>query len=121
MLILSFEDGEVVEIGEFGSYGTVFYLERESVIVNMFENQGRYSGQLIKINDDFSTDTLFSYFNNADMAGVTVVYKINDEEVSIEKYNAEMEENWPDNSEIEESGKYSGQYDLTPENIDTYC
>ena len=55
------------------------------------------------------------------MEGVTVVYKINDEEVSIEKYNAEMEENWPDNSEIEESGKYSGQYDLTPENVDAYC
>ena len=111
-------NGKVVDLGEFGSVGSVDYIERESLIIDLYSRNGNFYRKLFRINKNGSVDTVISAFSNG-ASGNEPLFKINDVEVSEEVYEKEMDEKWP-----KQDGKSFGNedgYAFTYENFDRYC
>lgn len=92
------ENGRVVEVGEFGSFGNMQYLENEGMIFSGFYNMGEgfsvfcklENGKAEKIREFHQVD------GEAFMEPIESVYEIDGVTVSEEEYNAKYNELWSD-------------------------
>lgn len=115
--VLTFADGEIVEIGEFGYMGEISYVERGDILIDSRSSRGNSSGTVYRIGKNGSTEKVISYFSNA-ASGNELRYEINEETVSEEEFDARMSELYPENAVWTD---VFSQPTLTSENIDKYC
>ncbi|MBQ2903377.1 MAG: RNA polymerase sigma factor [Clostridia bacterium] len=117
--VLTYVNGKVVEVGYFGSWGSVIYVEKGSVIVEEYKGTGMHNVGVYKMNTDGTAENIFSSYTDKDYVELEEhSYKINGVEVSPEEYARLYEENYPKNTTVfyNDDG-----YALTPDNIDKYC
>ncbi len=114
VMIATYKNGKVVDLGKYGSMGYVSYVEKGSVIFSGYYTQGRVSEAYYKINSNGSAEKILSAFSNA-ASGDPLMYKINDVEVTKEEYEYQLSK-MPQNLTPSELS-----YSFTYENFDQYC
>lgn len=117
--ILTYTNGKVVQIYEGGRYGTLNYIERNSIVVESDLHQGIVYGCVKRINDDGSVEELFSHTDNSGAVpegSDDVYYKIGDENVSKFIYEMEVFRRMPEDTLV-----FCDGIPMTTENIDKYC
>ena len=117
--ILTYSDGKVKKLFEGGAFGRIEYVEYGSlVLINDYRN-GYESGTLIRVDNDGTSEKLFSHYNNKEYAeknGEKKVFNVNGENVSEREYDRQVEwELQPEFVAFEEGVL------MTAENIDKYC
>ena len=117
--ILTYTNGKVVQIYEGGKYGTLNYIERNSIVVESDLHQGIVTGYVKRIGDDGTAEVLFSHTDNEGAVpedSSDVYYKIGDENVSKFVYEMEVFIKMP-----EDTSEFCDGIPMTTENIDKYC
>ena len=117
--IFTYLNGNVVEIGYVGNWGSAVYVERGSVFLSEYEGNGAYSAEVYKMSASGKAEEIFSCYNDEKHDGLEKhSYKINDVEVSSEEYKRQYEENYPKNTTVFSN---DDGHPLTPDNINKYC
>lgn len=115
VLVVTYVNGRAVEVGSYGSNGTMEYAERESVIVDLYSKSGNVYETIYRMDDDGSGKKIVSYFSNS-ASGNELLYKINDVEVTEEEFINDRKKNYPTSELITSKTEYA----FTPEEIDRY-
>lgn len=82
-------DGELTELGEFGSNGKTLYCADSGILSNFYMQGGEYHCKYYRLEADGLVE--LAYFYNNSGRPETAVYKLNNVEVSEEEYNSELE------------------------------
>lgn len=117
--IFTYTNGKVVQIYEGGRYGTLNYIERNSIVVETDLHQGIVYGCVKRIGDDGTEEVLFSHTDNSGAVpegSDEVYYKIGDENVSKFVYEMEVFRRMP-----EDTSEFCDGIPMSNENIDKYC
>lgn len=120
-----YNNGSVVESGVNSSDGQFFYCEKSNIIytTSYTNGNGGTSKRLLRItNGEF--EQIVSFYSYYDSNKSQNVYKVNDEEVTKEQYDAKIKEyQIEDDSVMGEPLtriQYLDMYEITDENIDEY-
>ncbi|MDE6787701.1 MAG: hypothetical protein K2J47_00045 [Ruminococcus sp.] len=81
-------DGELTELGEFGSNGKTLYCADSGILSSFYMQGGKYHSKYYRLEADGLTE--LAYFYNDSGRSETSVYKLNDVEISEEEYNSEL-------------------------------
>ncbi len=86
-----YDNGVVVPVGPFGTYGSIKYEPETGRIVSVNDNGDYMDYELISINDEYETVTedKFSYYPDENDTDITI-YTHNDKEISYEDYVEEF-------------------------------
>lgn len=76
---------ELVNVGEFGSFGGMYYYPSEGYIISGFTGQGEDTTIVYKINDD-SVSVEANLWDNTGTVGKVYEYRVNDAKVTKEEY-----------------------------------
>lgn len=82
-------DGELTEFGEFGSNGMTLYCADSGILLSFYMQGGEHHSKYYRPEADGLVE--LAYFYNDSGRSETAVYKLNDVEISEEKYNSELE------------------------------
>lgn len=94
--VYSYYDGEVVEIGDFGSFGKMQYVEKEGLIFSHFMGQGDASSDFLKM-EDGKAELLFYLHSYPDCNDrLKDLYEIDNVSVSEEVFNEKWKELYED-------------------------
>lgn len=90
--LYTFEDGNIIDLGDNGGYGCFEFYPSNEYISNEHSGQGFLIGEFRRLVDG-ELKTELSYYNNADSAssGAVITYEINKEEVSLKTYEESLE------------------------------
>ncbi len=116
--VVTYVNGKVVEVGEYGSVGAFEYVEKGSLIASSRYGHGNHSGTLYSMSDDGSAKELFSFFSTLPSEDGNYSCEVNDQKVSYDEYEKQFDENWPDSSMLTSSNT---SYAFTYEDFDKYC
>lgn len=94
--VYSYYDGNIVEIGHFGSFGKIKYVEKEGLIFDHYMGQGAASSTFLKM-EDGQAELLFNLYSHPDPDDrLKNLYEIDDVSVSEEVFNAKWKELYED-------------------------
>lgn len=82
-------DGELTELGEFGSNGKTLCCADSGILLSFYMQGGEYHSKYYRLEADGLVE--LAYFYNNLGRPETAVYKLNNVEVSEEEYNSELE------------------------------
>lgn len=89
--VYTFFDDKIIEVGEFGSFGTMHYVEREGIIHSGFFNMGADESSFFRLEKGILEE--ICYMSEYDLKGI---YEIDGVPVSKEAYHAKWNELWSD-------------------------